>query len=97
MHIKEKLKQCPNGSVYTTKEVEGVYLIHKNNKIIVLSTLQDRVMEWYHTILVYSGEKFMEESVRSTYIWRGLQADTISYCKTYDTCQRCKRTRKKKY
>ena len=45
MHIKEELKQRPNGSVYTTKEVEGVYLTHKNNKIIVPPTLQERVMD----------------------------------------------------
>ena len=51
--IKEELNKHPNGTLYTTKEVEGVYLIHKNNKIIVPQTLQERVMEWYHTILVH--------------------------------------------
>ena len=65
VHIKEELNKRPNGTLYTTKEVEGVYLIHKNNKIIVPPTLQERVMEWYHTILIHSGEKRMEESIRS--------------------------------
>ena len=54
-------------------------------------------MKWYHTILVHPGKKRMEESIRSIYTWKGLQADIISHCKTCDTCQRCKRTRKKKY
>ena len=84
--IKEELKQHPNGTTYTTKKVEGVYLIHKNNRIIVPPTLQERVMEWYHTILVHPGEKRTEESIRSIYTWRGLQADIISYYKTWDTC-----------
>ena len=71
---------------YTTKEVEGVYLIHKHNKIIVLATLQEKVMEWYHTILVHPGKKQMEESIQSIYTWRGLQADVNNYVKTCDIC-----------
>ena len=95
--IKNELKRHPEGTLYTTKEVEGVYLLHKNNKIIVPPTLQERVIEWYHTILVHLGEKRMEESIRSIYTWTGLQNDVINYCKLCDICQRCKRTRKKKY
>ena len=67
--VKKELERHPNGTKYTTKEVEGVYLIHKNNKIIVPTTLQERVMEWYHTILVQR----MEESIRSVYTWKGPQ------------------------
>ena len=65
--IKEELKQHPNSTVYTTKEIEGVYLIHKNNKTIVPPTLQERVIEWHHTIFVHPGEKYMEESIHSIY------------------------------
>ena len=65
--VNKELERHPNGTKYTTKEVEGVYLIHENNKIIVPTTLQERVMEWYHTILVHSGKKRMEESICSIY------------------------------
>ena len=82
-HNEEELKQRPNSMVYTTKEVEGVYLTHKNNRILVPSTLQMRVMDWYHNILVYPGEKRMEESIRSIHTWRGLQPDVTNY---YNTC-----------
>ena len=34
----------PNSTLYTTKEIEGVNLIHKNNKIRVSTLLQERVM-----------------------------------------------------
>ena len=95
--IKEELKRHPNGTLYTTKEVGGVYLIHKNNKIIEPPTLQERVMEWYHTILLHPDEKRIEESIRSIYTRKGLQNDVINHCKPCDICQRCKRTRKKKY
>ena len=62
LQIKEELDKHPNGTLYTTKEVEGVYLIHKNNKIIVPPTLQEKVMEWYHTILCHSDQVQMEAS-----------------------------------
>ena len=65
--VKKELERHPNGTKYTTKEVEGVYLIHKNNKIIVPTTLQERVMKWYHTILVHPDEKRMEERIHSSY------------------------------
>ena len=61
--IKNELNRHPETTLYTTKEVEGVYLLHKNNKIIVPSTLQARVMEWYHNIRVHPGKKCMEESI----------------------------------
>ena len=95
--VKNELKRHPEGTLYTTKEVEGVYLLHKNNKIIVPPTLQERVMEWYHTILVHPEKKYMEESIQSIYTWTGLRKDVVDYCKIRDICQRCKRTRKKKY
>ena len=59
--IKKELKQHHNGTTYTTKEVEGVYLIHKNNKIIVLPTLQERVMKWYHMILLHPGRNIRKK------------------------------------
>ena len=51
--VNEELEKHLNGTTYTTKEVEGVYLIHMNNKILVPATLQERVLDWYHTILVH--------------------------------------------
>ena len=71
--VNKELEKHPNGTTYTTKEVEGVYLIHMNNKILVPATLQERVLEWYHTILVHPGENRMEQSIRSIYTWKGLQ------------------------
>ena len=58
--VNKELEKHLNGNTYTTKEVEGVYLIHENDKILVPATLQQRVLEWYHTILVHPGENRME-------------------------------------
>ena len=56
-----------------------------------------RVLDWYHNILVHPGEKRMEESIQSLYAWKSLRTDVLQYCKTCDICQRCKKTRRKKY
>ena len=40
---------------YLIKNVEGTDLIHLNNKIIVPSTLRERVMKWYHNVLCHQG------------------------------------------
>ena len=47
LQIKEELKKHPNGTLYTTKEVEGVYLIHKNNKIIPILERRDHAHSKY--------------------------------------------------
>ena len=44
---------------YTTNVVEGVESIHNNGKILVPVSLQERVLEWYHLLLVHPGEKWM--------------------------------------
>ena len=49
-------------SVISLKDVEGVKLVHKNNKIVVPDTLKDRVMDWYHNVLVHLGMTRMESS-----------------------------------
>ena len=38
-------------AIYTYKSVEDVILIHKNNRILVPQSKQQRVLDWYHDIL----------------------------------------------
>ena len=49
------------------KDVEGVKLVHKNNKIVAPDTLKDRVIDWYHDVLVHPGMTKMEASINSVY------------------------------
>jgi len=84
-------------TAFTLKTVEGVLLLHENNKIVVPQPLQERVMDWYHYALVHPGVKRMEESIRLMYTWPGLRDAVKKYCRPCDQCQRCKTTRKKKY
>jgi hypothetical protein len=62
-----KANQKWNNDRYTAKEVEGVELIYDNGKILVPQQLWERVLEWYHLLLVHLGEKRMEATIRLVY------------------------------
>ena len=49
---------------YTYKNVEGIELIQKNNRIIVPQSKQQSMLDWYHNILIHPGEKRMIETVK---------------------------------
>lgn len=59
--------------------------------------LKDRVLEWYHQMLVHPGETRMEASLQSVYTWKGLRKDVQRVCKHCHTCQMFKKSGKKKY
>ena len=102
-HQDEKLqKQIKRDSktanpYFTTKVVEGIELIHAGNRIFVPPSLQEQVMNWYHTMLCHPGQVRMEQIIEAIYMWPGMRNDITQLIKTCDVCQRCKRTNKNKY
>ena len=44
----QKLIKKTNTNQYTIKEVEGVFLVHNNNTILVPMSMRDKVLQWYH-------------------------------------------------
>ena len=91
-HIK-KFKE----SRYTYKVVEDVELIHDRNRILVPKSMQEAVIDWYHTMLIHPGQKRMLETISLVYTWRGLQKQVIDRCKHCKICQMSKKAGKKKY
>jgi hypothetical protein len=73
LQTKVKANQKWNNDRYTTKEVEGVELIHDNGKILVSQQLWKRIFEWYHLLLVHPGEKRREATIRLVYTWPGMR------------------------
>ena len=55
---------------YTTKVVEGIELVHGGNRIFVLTSLRERVMNWYHTMLRHPGQDRMEQSIKAILLAR---------------------------
>jgi len=70
-------------------------LLVENDKIIVPTSLQRPIVEWYHTLLCHPGETRMEATISQHLTWRGLRKTVHSVCTTCDTCQRTKRTKNK--
>ena len=84
-------------SLFSSKEVEGVELIHYNNKICVPETLVTRVMEHYHEHLCHSSQQRMERSISAIYTWPKMRDHIIEHVRTCHECQMCKRSDKKMY
>ena len=56
--------------------------------------LWEQVLNWYYTMLYHPRQTQMEASIKAIYTWPGIRNDVIRLIKTYDICQRCKRTKK---
>ena len=82
---------------YTYKEVEGRNLIHQQGKILVPAAARERILDWYHTMLVHPGRDRMYQTIRTNFYWKGMRNDVIKHCKTCHICQKAKKTNKLKY
>jgi len=80
---------------FSTILLEKQEIITYKDKIYVPKSLQQRVVEWYHTYLCHPGERRMEETLRQTLIWPDLRAHVRTHCKTCRQCQLGKKVRNK--
>ena len=84
---------------YTLRTFHGAgktrRLICKENKICVPSTLQKRMVEWYHNHLCHPGETRTEQTIRQHFTWKNLRETVHDVCSKCHTCQLCKRNKKK--
>ena len=97
--LQKKLKSALKNKSpsYSVKNVEGTELIHLNNRIVVPSTLRKRVMDWYHEVLCHPGSVRMDCTIKNVCTWLKMRDDIYEYCKTYPTCQKCKKSFNNKF
>ena len=57
---RELLQLLTQNSAYFTKKVEGVELIHMNEKICIPARLWPQLLTWYHEMLIHPGQKRLE-------------------------------------
>jgi hypothetical protein len=69
-------------------------LICRHEKIIIPTTLQRRIVTWYHDILCHCGETRTEQTLRQHFWWPNMRKDVHDICSKCDTCQRTKRSTK---
>ena len=84
-----------NKSKFNTKKVEGVEVVHYEDKIYIPHALQAQVLAWFHEYLVNPGETKMEMTLRQMLYWPGLRPMVQSYCKMCHKCQLSKKAQKK--
>ena len=52
-----------------------VTLICKNDKIVIPTKLQQKIISWYHEILVHPGGDRTERTISQHFYWKGMQKD----------------------
>ena len=66
-----------------------------NDKILVPKSLQQRIVQWYHTTLCHPGETRTEQTIRQHFTWKGLREHVHEICSKCSICQKTKKTSKK--
>jgi len=90
-----KLMALAKTSPYTLKDFSGDKNTYPsvclNNKIVISPSLQDGIVQWYHTYLCHPGESRTERTISQHFIWSNLKAMVQNVYKTCPTCQKTKK------
>ena len=65
-------------------------LICRNDKIVIPTNLQRRVVKWYHNVLSHPGETRTEQTLRQHLWWNNLRDDVHDVCTKCHVCQKAK-------
>jgi hypothetical protein len=79
------------GKDFSVKVVEGVSLVHQNDKIQIPSKLQSRIIAWYHEYLAHPGENRTKDTISQVFTWPQMWSQVKTFCKTCPQCQLWKR------
>jgi transposase InsO family protein len=80
---------------FKTRRVEDSDLLTYQGKIVIPSSLQGRIIEWYHKYLAHPGETRMEATLRGLYTWPNMRAQIQYHVRKCRQCQLGKGTTKK--
>ena len=84
-------------TIITFPEGDGLpdhSLICKDDKIVIPESLQNRIVDWYHTMLSHPGINRTEESIRQHFYWPRLREIVVAHLTVCDLCQRFKKQKK---
>ena len=95
----KNLIQAAKALPYTLQPFAGgrktYQMICLNDKIVIPTTLQTHITQWYHTYLCHPGETRTEKTIRQHFTWTNLRNTVHNICQKCDTCQRTKKSIKK--
>ena len=61
------------------------------NKIVIPKTLQNRLVDWYHTQLCHPGQTRTYSKINQNFTWSKLEETVKDICKRFHTCQMTKK------
>jgi hypothetical protein len=62
-------------------------LITREGKIVVPTTMQAKLVQWYHSTLMHPGETRMELTIGQHYYWKNLRTSMKHVCGRCNVCQ----------
>jgi hypothetical protein len=71
--------------------IEDTKVLCKNEKAMIPTSLQHRVVSWYHHYLQHPGHSRLKETMRSMMYWKGMHTSIRKYVKSCRSCQVNKR------
>jgi hypothetical protein len=80
---------------YTVKNFRGGgterHLVCRNDRIVVPSSLRERIVDWYHEVLCHPGVNRTEKTIRQHFTWHKMSDDIKRKISLCPTCQRTKK------
>jgi hypothetical protein len=71
---------------YTSKKLRGgnkaFNIVHYNDRIAVPKTLQKRILDWYHEVLMHPGINLTELTIRQHFTWPKMHVE-VEDAETY--------------
>jgi hypothetical protein len=67
--------------------VEDTKVLCKNGKLIILASLQHRVVAWYHHYLQNPGHSRLTDKMKFVMYWKGMRTTIQRYVKSCRSCQ----------
>ena len=96
---KTLIKNASTDKNYTVNVFHGGETIRRlicyKNKIVIPTTLQRSIVEWYHNHLCHPGIVRTEATIRKHFYWKGLRQTVLDVCSKCHTCQLTKKGKKK--
>jgi RNase H-like domain found in reverse transcriptase/Reverse transcriptase (RNA-dependent DNA polymerase)/Integrase zinc binding domain len=88
---KNLLTVANKNTQYVTKKFQRVPLIHYKDRIVVPSSLQPRIIQWYHDNLCHPGSLRTYKSIQAHFHWKTLSPDVKAFCTKCTVCQQYKK------
>ena len=90
-------KDCVEDEHYSLK----LWFINVNlltdKRVYVPISLRQKLIEWFHDLLRYSGTDGLYYTIAQHFYWKGIKKQLAEFTKTCSECQKYKITAQKKY